>query len=231
MKTAIFLAATAALIGYPLASVHAQEENSLLAPIIDAVPSSTPAADSGAAADMEPVPQKIEIPTDAIDSSARVEEESNAILPENSTLPPTPENAPASAAALKKGTAEQLRQAARIRELKTLSKTDPEIQAQLAAEQTATTPEGHRTALRNYYTLLYRKIAKLDPSVESVAIAELRGKLTALEQSHIRPSTLIEAIKPVPGSNVSDLGPAPHTEEEKDSSKHGKKHGHKHKDL
>ncbi len=107
---------------------------------------------------------------------------------------------------LKKGTAEQLRQAIRIRELKTLAHQDTAVIAELARAQSAATFEGRRVALRNYYTLLNAKIVKADPSLKEALEGELRRKLARLEQHRVRPSKLIEPIKELAGSRSSDHG-------------------------
>ncbi len=105
----------------------------------------------------------------------------------------------------KRGTAEQLRTTARIRELKSLLKNDPELNAQLEHQRRAKTFEGRRTAMRNYYTLLYNKIAKMDPSVEKAAMQQLHRKLSAMKQNRIRPSVLIEDIRRIPGSSLEEI--------------------------
>ncbi|HWL54836.1 MAG TPA: hypothetical protein VNQ90_20505 [Chthoniobacteraceae bacterium] len=97
-------------------------------------------------------------------------------------------------------TADRLRAAIRIRELKTISQREPEIVAQRDLARDAKTYEGRRTALRNYYTLLSRSIIKKDATIKEPVEAELSRKLKDLEQDKVRPSVLIEAIEPVPGS-------------------------------
>lgn len=192
MKTVSFLAVTTLLAATFTPPAQAQDASGFLFPI---------PTDPVTVEEEEQVPQKIEIPADPIESSARDNE--NALLPDNTA--PTPSSSSENPPALKRGTAEQLRLAARIRELKTIAQSDPEVLAQLELERKATTPEGHRTAMRNYYTLLYRKIAKLDPSVEKAALQQLQAKLATLRQSRIRPSTLIEDIKRVPGSSPEEV--------------------------
>jgi hypothetical protein len=105
---------------------------------------------------------------------------------------------------LKKGTAEQLRQAIRIRELKTVALKDPAIIAERQKAEAALTYEGRRVAMRNYYTMLHAKIVSLDASLKEVLEIELRKKLSSLEQHRVRPSKLIEPIKEVAGSRSTD---------------------------
>ena len=195
MKTVSSLALTTLLAGLFAATAPAQEENFLFP--------SFPAAPMTTTEEEEPVPQKIEIPGDAIESSAR-ETGENPLLPNSLPEPAAPTRPPLPP---KRGTAEQLRTTARIRELKTRLQNDPELNAQLEQERRAKTFEGRRTAMRNYYTLLYKKIARLDPSVEKAAMQQLYRKLSAMKQNRIRPAVLIEDIKKVPGSSLEELQP------------------------
>ncbi|MEI6351823.1 MAG: hypothetical protein WCP06_12050 [Verrucomicrobiota bacterium] len=107
----------------------------------------------------------------------------------------------------KKGTAEQLRQAIRIRELRTQLANEPAIQAQRTSAEKAKTDAGMRAALRNYYTLLYLKIEKIDPSLHDTVEGILYNKLYSLEQHNVRPTKLIEPITEVPGSRSEDHAP------------------------
>jgi hypothetical protein len=125
-------------------------------------------------------------------------------------IPPTPMPSPAPVvpqAPLKKGTAEELRQAVRIRELKTLVGEDPAVIQQKATAQCAKTEAGRCVAMRNYYTLLYTKIGTLDPSLRPVLETQLCGILVRYEQSNIRPTVLIEPIAALPGSRSADHAP------------------------
>ena len=121
--------------------------------------------------------------------------------------------APVSASVSVKGSAEQLRQAIRIRELKTkVLLADAEVNAQRALADRARTPNGRRAALRNYYALLYTKIEKLDPTLKDTMEGVLYGQLLGLEQHRLVPAPLVEAIRELPGSHSDDHkppGPAP----------------------
>ena len=107
-------------------------------------------------------------------------------------------------APLKKGTAEQLRQAIQIRELKTKVLEDPQVVTHRAAAECAKTEEGRRISMRNYYTLLYTKIGQLDPSLTPLLNAQLHDILVRYEQHNVRPSILIECVSPLPGSASTD---------------------------
>jgi hypothetical protein len=88
--------------------------------------------------------------------------------------------------------------------LRTQVSQDPEVIAQLNTADHAKTAEGKRTAMRNYYTLTAQKIEKLDPSLHQHMEAWLYKHLFAEEQHRVRPSKLIESIKPLPGSSSAD---------------------------
>ena len=107
-------------------------------------------------------------------------------------------------APLEKGTAEQLRQAIRIRELKTVVEEDSEVVAQKATAECAKTEAGRCVAMRNYYTLLYTKMEKLDPSLSPVLEGQLHGILTRYEQHNVCPSVLIEPVVALPGSHSAE---------------------------
>ncbi len=105
----------------------------------------------------------------------------------------------------KKGTAAQLRLAVRMRELKTQLQDDAAIQGELARARCAKTEEGRRILMRNYYTLLYTKIQKLDPSLFELAEREMHFALARYEQHQIHPTVLIEpGISPLPKSCSTD---------------------------
>ena len=129
------------------------------------------------------------------------------LMPPVPAVSPAPEASvpPATQTSFKKGTAEQLRQSIQIRELRTVVEQDPEVIAQKATAQIAKTEEGRRVAMRNYYTLLYTKIEKLDPSLQPVLERQLHDVLTRYEQHNVCPtSVLIEPIDAIPGSDSAD---------------------------
>lgn len=102
------------------------------------------------------------------------------------------------------GGIEKIRRAVRIRELKTAVLEDPAVQAQKEGARCAKTPEGRRVWMRNYYTLLYTKMERLDPSLSEELEAQLHDILVRYEQHHIRPSVLIECVEELPGSRSAD---------------------------
>lgn len=102
-------------------------------------------------------------------------------------------------------TAEQLRQNIRLRELTTqVLRDDPAVTEMQHTAELAKTFEGRRTALRDYYMLLYTKVERLDPSLHDTIEHILYTRLYALEQHRIRPSKLIEPIPVLPGSHSDD---------------------------
>ncbi|MEI6560533.1 MAG: hypothetical protein WCO68_00435 [Verrucomicrobiota bacterium] len=129
-------------------------------------------------------------------------------------IPPPPAATPAPEApapalvtppvALQKGTAEQLRQAIRIRELRTLAEEDPAVIAQKTTAQCAKTEAGRCVAMRNYYTLLYTQMEKLDPTLRPLLETQLHNTLIRYEQHNVRPTELIEQIASLPGSSSAD---------------------------
>ena len=105
----------------------------------------------------------------------------------------------------KLGTAEQLRMAIRIRELKTrVLNSDPEVNAQLDLANHARTSNGRRAAMRNYYALLYTRIEKLDPTLTPAMEHALFRRLIILEPNRVAPAPLIEPIAELPGSHFKD---------------------------
>lgn len=119
--------------------------------------------------------------------------------------PAAPEATPAPAAG-GKGTAEQLRQAIRIRELKTLVLQDPQVLAEKCKADQTKTEEARRILMRNYYTLLYTKMEKIDPSLTETLEPQLATILRRYEQHNVCPSILIEDVTPLPGSCSTDHG-------------------------
>ena len=117
---------------------------------------------------------------------------------------PASKTAAARAGALQKGTAEQLRQSIRIRELKTQAQEDPQVQAAKAKPATARTEEGRRVLMRNYYTLLYTKMEQADPALQPVLEVELHDMLRRFEQHNVRPTVLVEDVAALPGSTSAD---------------------------
>ncbi len=115
-----------------------------------------------------------------------------------------PEEPAEPAGPLKKGTAEQLRQVIRIRQLRTIAQRDPVIRNERLRAEAARTPEGRRTLLRNYYVLVYNRMVHLEPSLKAELEADLIVKLNRLEQKNIRPSQLVEPYQPLPGSRVQE---------------------------
>ena len=103
------------------------------------------------------------------------------------------------------GTIDELRRNVRIRELTIqILQENAEIREWRVKADHTRTYAGERAALRNYYTLLYTQIEKLDPSLHDVVERRLYTELFALEQHRIRPSKLIEPIVELPGSHSAD---------------------------
>lgn len=81
----------------------------------------------------------------------------------------------------------------KMRELKTKVDRDPKVVAELERANTAPTDYEKREAMRSYYTMLYDKIAKLDPSLKKRA-DEARVRMThRLDQTRIAPTEPVES--------------------------------------
>jgi len=171
-------------------------DNAVATPSPSPSPSVPPSADTAKPGIDEPIPL---IPQQGFGPQPK-----EAPIPEGAEAPTgKPQGTPPA-----KGSAEQLRRDIRIRELKTQVEQDPEVVAALEVAKHTKTAEGHRTAMRNYYTLIATKVEKLDPSVRGPIEGWLYGHLFSYEQHRVRPSKLIENIRPLPGSSSKDHAPA-----------------------
>jgi len=199
MKTHPVLIVASLVAGFALA--HAQE-------LVPAATPTTP-AETGTAAAL-PATEGSLLPPLPTDSGL-------ITYPQAATTPaPAPAEAASGSAALgtaspspaaadlSKGSAEQLRQAIRIRELKTQVLEDPLVQAQKTGAQCAKTNAGRCVWMRNFYTLLYTKIEKIDPSLTVELESQLHDVLGRYEQHQVRPSVLVECVKELPGSHSAD---------------------------
>ncbi len=216
MKTELFLALTLAA---SLATASAQEEAAAEAtsgPVVEEVvveetvvvegPVGTTVETPDAATPSETAPENpftgVEIITEEETFRPGVDEPL-PLIPETTLLPgydASTQGGGFTTGPVEGGTADALRQAVRLREAKTRALQDPAIIAEKAVADQARTPEGRRTAMRNYYTLLYAKMGKLDKSLKTALEKELAGDLRRLEQRRVYPSELVEAIRPLPGS-------------------------------
>ncbi len=230
MKTELFLALTLAA---GLATASAQEEaaTSATEAVVEVIEAEAPAEAAPAEAVTEttvtvetttvegPVGTTVETPAAGAENPftgvETISEEETfrpgvdeplPLIPDT-TLPPNfealPQGGGFTTGPVEGGTADALRQAIRIREAKTRALEDPAILAEKARADAARTPEGRRTALRNYYTLLYAKMGRLDKSLKPALEKELTADLRRLEQRRVYPSELVEAIQPLPGSRAA----------------------------
>jgi len=78
--------------------------------------------------------------------------------------------------------------------------------------------------MRNYYTLLYTQIEKLDPTLQPVLETQLHNILKRYEQHNVRPSELIEPIAALPGSSSADHAAGTTAADETPAKKKAKKH-------
>lgn len=164
---------------------------------------------SGSAADTLPSPLPSADLFPSIPSPSQPQQPASPETPE-AEASPSPAAKPEVLDSMKKGTSAQLKQAIRMRQIKTDLLADPVIQGELAKARAAKTEEGHRVLMRNYYVLLYTRIEKIDPSLCDVAEKELHEALSRYEQHNVRPSVLIEpGVRPLPGSNAKDHSASP----------------------
>lgn len=80
----------------------------------------------------------------------------------------------------------------KMRDLKTKVDRDPKVIGELDRANAAKTDYEKREALRSYYTLLYDRIAKLDPSLKKRANEAKMRMSHRLDQTRIAPTEPIE---------------------------------------
>lgn len=81
--------------------------------------------------------------------------------------------------------AEETAQRIRFRQMKTRAQNDPAVQAAWDRAEAARSDAEKREALKSYYTLLYRRMAKADATLKpKIALAE-RTALRRLEQRRV----------------------------------------------
>lgn len=87
---------------------------------------------------------------------------------------------------------DELNQRIKMRDLKTKVDRDPKVAGELERANVAKTDYEKREALRSYYTMLYDKIAKLDPSLQKRA-NDAKSRMThRLDQTRVAPTEPIE---------------------------------------
>lgn len=79
-----------------------------------------------------------------------------------------------------------------LRELKTRALADGTIQQQWDFAQQARTDAGKREEMKKYYSMLYDRMARLDPKLKPVLDKRKDTALHRIEQRHIQASELIE---------------------------------------
>ena len=88
--------------------------------------------------------------------------------------------------------AAELRERIRFREAKTKALRDAQVQAQWDRAALAKTDYEKREALKNYYKLLYARIAKLDGSIKKLIDQREQFSLRRLEQTRIDPTVAFD---------------------------------------
>jgi hypothetical protein len=185
MKRLTVLLASALLATLPL---FAQDK----APTLRATPSDTP-REPGAAEDdrLELIPTK---PAQIMPPPAGL-----PLIPEIPMPPPPPSRSRSEAPVRKRDSAtadaeEAVKQRIRIREVKTKAQRDPAVQAEWDRAQAQRTDFEKREAMKNYYRLLYGRMAKIDPTLKAPVNTLLQQSLARLDQTRIAPTPAPSAI-------------------------------------
>jgi hypothetical protein len=80
----------------------------------------------------------------------------------------------------------------RLRELIVKVRKEPKVAAELDRAETAKTDLQKREALKNYYTLLYDRVAKLDPKLKTRVTELQRRSINRLTQTRLDPTEPLE---------------------------------------
>lgn len=83
---------------------------------------------------------------------------------------------------------EELMERIRIREARTKAERDPQVQAEWANATAAKKDYYKREALKAYYTALYGRMVKIDPSLKKTLELHKAAALRRLEQTRIDPT-------------------------------------------
>ncbi len=106
----------------------------------------------------------------------------NAIIPED--LPPVP---PPSVA-VESETRRQRDESIRLREVRVKAEKDPQVAELFAKSEAATATEDKRAALREYYRLLFKKIASMDESLKDRCALMEDAYIRRLAQTRLEPT-------------------------------------------
>jgi hypothetical protein len=80
----------------------------------------------------------------------------------------------------------------RLRELIVKVRKEPKVAAELDRAETARTDLEKREALKNYYTLLYDRVAKLEPKLKTRVTELQRRSINRLTQTRLDPTEPLE---------------------------------------
>jgi len=143
-----------------------------------------------------PAPQLELAPTEApaADSELPLIPEAPATVPKppGRAIPQRPTETSKAPAIEKKSKTEtasdELRQRIRFREVKTRALRDPAVQAEWERAQRAGTDFEKREALKNYYKLLYGRMARIDQSLKPRIAEYQRVAVRRLKQTRVDPT-------------------------------------------
>lgn len=82
----------------------------------------------------------------------------------------------------------------KFREAKTKALKDEKVIDLNAQVEAAKTDPEKRALLREYYTVLYAKILKIDGSIKKLVADRLKQSLNTLDQSKVRPKGYLESL-------------------------------------
>jgi hypothetical protein len=226
MKTLLFFPAapaamallTAALVALPWGRLHAQspppDPKTTPANTAPATPAPAPEISAEAlkpAAEPSPTPvPESPLPDVTLGSDSAGEED--ILLPPN-RRPELPQ-------ALEHGFSVQQETLVRIRELKTEETQQADVRELRERARQARTEEARRVLMRNYYTLVYTRMIRREPTLKPVLEAQLRAILLTYEQNRIRPTLAKEKVESLSSSRSADYAtPAPTPKGAKTSKK------------
>jgi len=208
MRWAIHIVASAVLAGAAVSQEPTPEPSPEAAsPAPEASPAAEPAASpafEGAPLTLDTAPgsEATDMPTGSdtaplapvvedvisIDQTPDLSLPDDALVDPNALLPPDSSYAPPPAVVVESA-AEKLREITiRYREVRIKADADPKVVSLREQAEAATSLEGKRAALREYYRLLFKKVASIDKSLTKKAELMEEAYIRRLAQTRIEPT-------------------------------------------
>jgi hypothetical protein len=104
-------------------------------------------------------------------------------------LPPAP---PAGIGAVESALERERKQRIRYREVRVTAEKDPQVVEMKERSEKATSPEGKRAALREYYRLVSQKITAIDSSLKAMSKSMEEAYIRRMAQTRIEPTIPLE---------------------------------------